>query len=186
MDGSSGAPLFSFGGQSASTSGLRQNGIATEFVKGDASALSWYHWVGQLGVTAQIDVTTNTTLANVTGLSVTLVAGKTYHFTSRLYLTADSVGGYKVAIGGTATATAIVYQVNAVRNDTNIFTINSQQTALAGAAGAAGGTAVYVEIDGTITCNAAGTLTTQFAQNVSNGTSSVLRGSSMEVKETPL
>src|SRR5689334_17179951 len=54
-------------------------------------------------VTSQFDKT-NTTLADVTGLSVTVTAGKKYSFTALLYTTSDVGGGVKVAIGGSATA----------------------------------------------------------------------------------
>lgn len=126
---------------------------------------------------------TNTTLADVTGLSFNVEAGVTYSFTSRLFLDADAVGGGKFAIAGTATATAITYQINEVCNATNALTITARQTALAGASGQAGCTAGYTEINGTITVNAAGTLTTQFAQNVAAGTSSILVGSWMKLDQ---
>jgi hypothetical protein len=130
--------------------------------------------------TAQFDKT-DTTLANITGLSVSVAAAGVYQFRAILHVTADAVGGHKYAIGGTATATSIIYQINALNNATNAFVINSRQTALAGAAGQAGAATVYTEIVGTITVNAAGTLTAQFAQNAAGGTSSVLVGSGFNV-----
>lgn len=131
-------------------------------------------------VTTQFDKT-NTTLADVTGLSTSVIAGRTYNFVATLYVDADATGGYKFAIGGSATATSIVYNINALNNGSGAYTITSRQTALAGAAGAATGTGLFVQITGTITVNAAGTLTVQFAQNAANGTSSVLVGSSFYV-----
>jgi glycerol-3-phosphate dehydrogenase len=85
------------------------------------------------------------------------------------------------AIGGTATATSIQYHIQATDNATNAIVISSQQTALGGAAGQAGSTGAYVVIDGEIVVNAAGTLTVQFAQNASNGTSTVAAGSTFSV-----
>lgn len=123
----------------------------------------------------------DTTLANVTGLSVNVVAGATYQFKAVLHVTADAVGGHKYAIGGTATATGITYQVNSISNTAGAFVINSRQTAMAGPAGQAGATTPYTEIVGTIVVNAAGTLTAQFAQNAANGTSSVLARSAFNV-----
>jgi hypothetical protein len=133
-----------------------------------------------LNVTTQFDKT-DTTLADVTGLSIGVQAGRTYNFRAVLFVDADATGGYKLAIGGTATATAIIYNIKAINNATSAFTITSRQTALAGSAGAATGTGLMIEIEGTITVNAAGTLTAQFAQNAANGTSSVLVGSTLMV-----
>lgn len=130
--------------------------------------------------TAQFDKT-DTTLANVTGLSVNVAASGTYQFRAILHVTADAVGGHKYAIGGTATATSIIYQINSISNLANAFVINSRQTALGGSAGQAGATTPYTEIIGTIVVNAAGTLTVQFAQNAAAGTSSVLARSAFNV-----
>lgn len=126
---------------------------------------------------------TDTTLANVTGLSFNVEAGKTYSFEARLLFDATAGGGHKYAIAGTATATAIAYQINSIANATSAFVITSRQTALAGSAGQAGATAGFTRITGTITVNAAGTLTTQFAQNAASGTSSILRGSTFHLRE---
>lgn len=69
-------------------------------------------------------------------------------------------------------------------NATNAFTITSRQTALGGVGvGQTGTVAGICKIKGTITVNAAGTLTVQFAQNVANGVaSSVLVGSRFELE----
>lgn len=138
----------------------------------------------QSRVSSQFDKT-NTTLANVTGLTASVVAGKVYKFEANLYFDADATGGSKFAIAGTATATAIIYHVDEICDATNAFTINSRQTALAGSAGQAGCTAGVTKITGTITVNAGGTLTVQFAQNASNGTSSVLVGSTFKTEQIP-
>lgn len=162
---------------------------ANPFAAGDECLLA----VDQIGdkgigvtfarVTTQFDKTTDTTLANISGLSLTLVAGHTYQFTVALHVAPDAVGGQKYAIAGTCTATAIIYQVNTINNTTNANIINSRQTALGGSVGVAGGTVDFTEIVGTITVNAGGTLTVQFAQNASNGTSSVLIGSTLLITD---
>lgn len=143
----------------------------------------WFVYGGLKRVSTQFDKTADTTLANITGLSVTLIAGRTYTFEAILFLTADTVGGSKWAVGGTATATAIRYQIQLFDNVTNALTINSQQTAIGGSSGQAGTTAGLCRIFGTITVNAAGTLTIQMAENASSGTSSVLTGSSFKVND---
>lgn len=137
--------------------------------------------INQTRVTTQFDKT-NTTLAGVTGLTATVKAGGKYTFHAVLFVDADAVGGQKYAIGGTATATSIVYNINALCNTTNGYVITSRQTALAGSSGQAGCTSNYVEINGTIVVNAAGTLTVQFAENSASGTSSVLVNSTFDVQ----
>jgi len=137
---------------------------------------------GEYFVSSQFDKV-NATLADVTGLSASVTASKTYRFEALLFVDADATGGGKYAIAGSATATAIKYNIDAINNSTNAFVINSRQTALAGSAGQAGATSLEVVIRGTITVNAAGTLTVQFAQNTANGTSSVLTMSRFVVWE---
>ena len=144
--------------------------------------------LGDSRVSTQFDAAATTTLANITGLTATLEASKNYYFTARLYFSADATGGHKYAIAGTSTATAIRYQVTSVCNagtGAGTSVITAQQTALAGSSGQAGCTAGYTEINGTMTVNAAGTLTVQFAQNAASGTSSVLVGSIFTVREVP-
>jgi hypothetical protein len=134
-------------------------------------------------VSTQFDATTNTVLADVTGLTATVGAGLTYAFEAVLYTTSNTSGGVKFAIAGTATATAIIYE--AVVMESTAISAKTRATSLAGAVG--GVTAVataYARITGTITVNAGGTLTVQFAQNASNGSaSSVLVGSTFVVEK---
>lgn len=139
----------------------------------------------QSRVSTQFDKTNDAALANVTGLTATLVAGKIYRFEAELHLTSNITGGSQFAIAGTCTATTIIYQVILVDNGSNLNTITSRQTALAGAVGQAGTTSGYCRITGLIVVNAAGTLTVQFAQNAATvlTTSSVLVGSTFEIKQ---
>lgn len=133
---------------------------------------------------SQFDKSSNTTLANITGLTTgsNMLAGKTYRFEAVLFIDADVTGGSKYAIGGTATATDIKYYVNMICDASNLNVITSRQTALGGSVGQAGCTAGLTRITGSITVNAAGTLTVQFAQNASSGTSSVLTMSTFRVE----
>jgi hypothetical protein len=128
---------------------------------------------------------TSTTLANVTGLSATLNAGRSYTFRAVLHVTATSAtGGHKYAIAGTATATSVVYQVSSLDNGTpGTLRVTSRQTALGGSVSQAGQTSYFTTIEGSITAATAGTLTVQFAQEAASGTSAVLAGSSFLVKE---
>lgn len=141
--------------------------------------------VGAKRVSAQFDKTSDTTLADITGLSVNVVAGKSYKFEAITYTASNVAGGVKFAIAGTATATAVIYE--ALVNDGAVVSAQTRATSLGTTVGAVTTvTAAYCRITGTITVNAAGTLTTQFAQNASNGTaSSVLVGSTFTVNEIP-
>ncbi|MBL8186579.1 MAG: hypothetical protein JNK38_01155 [Acidobacteria bacterium] len=134
-------------------------------------------------VSTQFDKTSDTTLANVTGLSRNVEAGRTYAFTAVLYTTSNVAGGVKAAIGGTATATSIIYQADVLDGSTQATVGTARATALATTVGdVTAVTAARITITGAIVVNAAGTLTVQFAQNASNGSaSSVLVNSSFQL-----
>jgi hypothetical protein len=147
----------------------------------------WFNYAGQARVTADFTVTSSTTLTNVTGLSVTVQAGRTYHFEAGLYVTDAAAGGVQAAIAGTATATAIQYVGYTIAD--NAIKAKTNATALATAVGSTvttETTGIIVRITGTITVNAAGTLTVQMAQNTSNGTATTAkRGSYFIVHDMP-
>jgi len=133
-------------------------------------------------VTAQFDKT-NTTLADVTGLTADVIAGQTYQFEACLLLTASGANGFKVAIGGTCTATRMdAYGWGA--NGTGFAPLAQATNVALGTAIAAQTTAAIIaEVKGTIVVNAGGTLTLMFAQNAASGTSSVLIGSYFKVNK---
>lgn len=143
--------------------------------------LSWKTLSKSLKITAQFDKT-NTTLANITGLTSSLLASTAYRFRACLYVDTDAVGGHKYAVVSSGTVTAIIYQIISVRNSTGLNVITSRQTSSGGSAGEASGTQYFTTIEGLITTNAAGTLGVQFAQNAAGGTSSVLVGSTLTVE----
>lgn len=128
-------------------------------------------------VTADIGYT-STTLANVTGLTFTVAAGETRKFWAELHLSTSGTGGYKVAIAGTATATDVIYRGELTVETATAFLATGRATAMATAIlqVASGGDAFAI-VCGTITVNAGGTLTVQFAQNTTNGTTTIKRGS---------
>lgn len=140
--------------------------------------------IQQSRVSTQFDVTSNTTLANITGLTATLVAGHIYRFEANIYTTSNSGGGVKFAIAGTATATSVIY--DGLTTDAGLTT-QGRGTSMAATVGAVTSvTAAYFRVTGTIVVNAGGTITLQFAQNASNGTaSSVLVGSTFIITEMP-
>jgi hypothetical protein len=136
---------------------------------------------GYSRVTSDFSVTSNSTLGNVTGLTATLIAGATYAFEAYLFCSTPG-DTLKAAIAGTATATNVVYQAYVV--DGPGIAACTQATALGTTVvGTTTGTSTpLVVIAGTITVNAAGTLTVQFAQNISSGTAAVVkRGSWFKV-----
>lgn len=147
---------------------------------------TYLHWGGQSRVTSDQSFTSTTTLANVSGLSVNVAAGRTYYFEAELSFTDAAAGGIQAAISGTATATNIIYDGWIVDSAANGIKGNAQATALGGAVASSTttGTAGHVTIQGTITVNAAGTLTVQAAQNTSSGTATVVkRGSRFIVND---
>jgi len=151
-------------------------------------SLGWWQWGGQLRVTSDVTFTSTTTLATVTGLSVSVAAGRTYSFQADLSFTDAAAGGIQAAIAGTCTATNIIYDGWIVDSAANGIKGNAQATALATAVANATttGTAGHLVIKGTITVNAAGTLLVQAAQSVSNGTATtVKRGSTFFVYDMP-
>lgn len=128
---------------------------------------------------AQFDKT-NTTLADITGMTANVKAGRTYRFRALLYTSSNVASGVKAAIAGTCTATAIRYEGWCMA--ANVLTGQTRATALGTAVAAVTAqTVALITIEGTITVNAAGTLTVQFADNAGVNTSSVLVGSHFEV-----
>jgi hypothetical protein len=91
-----------------------------------------------------------------------------------------------MAMGGTSTATNIIYDGYIIDSAANGIKGSAQATALGGvvANAATTGTAGHAKISGTITVNAAGTLTVRAAQFASNGTATTIkRGSHMWVHD---
>ena len=148
----------------------------------------YLQWGGQARVIADASFANTTTLGNIAGLVVNVAAGRTYSFEAELSITDAAAGGIRCAIGGSCTATAIIYDGWIVDSGTNGIKGNTQATALGGvvASGATTGVAGHVTIQGTITVNAAGTLTVQASQFAANATATVIkRGSRFIVHDMP-
>jgi hypothetical protein len=142
-------------------------------------------WGGMARVAADVSYA-NATLGNVTGLVVNVSAGRAYAFEAELSYTCLAAAGIKCAMGGTATATNIIYDGWIVDAAAAGIKGNAQATALAGVVASAvtTGTAGHVTIRGSIEVNAAGTLTVQAAQNTANATATVVkRGSRLIVHD---
>ena len=132
---------------------------------------------GNKRITANVTNTT-TTMSNLTDLSTTLVAGKTYSFRMVLFVSESTAAdGIKVDFdGGTATATdfrshGTIFSSSALVLSTGVSAIATDFT-VATLTGDS-----LVEIYGTITVNGAGTFIPRAAQNGhTTGTLTVYRG----------
>lgn len=143
-------------------------------------------WGGQGRVAADVSRTSTVALADIAGLAVSVAAGRAYAFEAELSFTCAAAGGIKCAIGGTCTATNIIYDGWIMDAGNAGSKGNAQATALGGAVANAAttGTAGHVTIRGTIEVNAGGTLTVQAGQSVTNATATVIkRGSRMLVHD---
>lgn len=121
---------------------------------------------------SQFDKTSNTTLSEVTGLSINVVAGNTYIFKAVLQI-AEGGGGFKVAINGACTASAFSAGVYVFAPVTNMGDVVCNGVAT-----------TCIPVEGSITVSASGTLYPEFAQNASNASvSSVLVGSYFRVEK---
>ena len=161
----------------------RQAAKVVSASSGGTNIDGWFVDAGTSRVSTQFDKT-NTTLADVSGLSANVIAGRTYSFDAVLFLTMDATGLGKAAIGGTATATNIVFDGwcsrTAQSSILSVGFVNSMGTATT-AFGT--NTIKTVTLRGTITVNTGGTLTVQFAESSASGTSSVLVGSTFTVRD---
>lgn len=128
--------------------------------------------------TAQVDATT-TTLANVTGLSQTVVVG-TYRFEIDLYGTCGGTGGWKLAFNYT-TAVLSAINANGFAYTASAVAVSSTTTTTTQISIIASNTAfINGRIVGTMTVSTGGTVDLQFAENSANSTSSIFVGSTMK------
>lgn len=156
-----------------------QGGPSKRLINDGSGNLSWSGAELTGRVTTQFDKT-NTTLADVSGLSVTTEAGLSYRIKATLFIDADVVGGIKLTLSGTSTISSIIYNINMLDNTTNAYTVTARKTALNNSSSGTGTTSYFVEITGTVTIGSpGGTITVQAAQAAANGTSSVLVGSTL-------
>ena len=131
--------------------------------------------------TGSFSQASNTTLANVTGMVATVVAGGTYILDAYLSTTNNATGGIKLGLnGGTATATLFVadtwvYNTTTVSAEVNVTSLSSNLVASAVASTA-------VAIGGTLVVATGGTIQLQAAQDVSNSTAlTIANGSYLQL-----
>jgi hypothetical protein len=113
-------------------------------------------------------LTTTTSYQDVPNLTFPVLAGATYRFSSYLVYQASTTAAiFQPTMGGTCTATAVVYQVR-IQTNVNGASNSQVQNSLAFPSGAPAGSAPNAAstnygatVDGTIVVSAAGTLTVQ-------------------------
>ena len=152
---------------------------------GGASNYGWLVDAGIQRVTGDVTNAT-TTFANITGLSSTLVAGRKYTFSLKVFASNSlaSDGAKFDYNGGTATVTN--FRVHCTLFDTALL-LSSQATALATAFAQATmtGSSMF-ECYGSFEPLAAGTFIPRFATNTAvSGTLTVFRGSHLLVRDMP-
>jgi hypothetical protein len=132
-------------------------------------------------LTVPFSKTSDTALANVTGLGHILAAGGRYSCRGHLSVTNGSSGGIKVTLGASAGMTVSNFsQTVRVFNGTTVQA-NGTNTALGTAAIAITALATDVFIDAGVEVNASGNITVQVAQNVSDATPlTILRDSTFQ------
>ena len=127
---------------------------------------------------------TNSTFANITGFSFALVNGVTYTFEAMLIVTPSATGGSKFLPNfGAATITGYLAAYTDINQSTNVIANSAYtQNPAANIDGQAGELQLLLRIYGSFVCTGSGTLTLQFAQEVTNATlSAVVAGSYMKI-----
>lgn len=134
-----------------------------------------------LRCTTQTDATT-TTLAAITGLTGIVVGVGTYKFRYVIGTTCGGTGGVKLAFKLNTTVLGVI-NYNVTAKTASAVAVTNGTTATDQTSQIASNTAnILVEGEGTFTVTTAGTIDLQFAENSANSTSSVLLGSTFEVK----
>jgi len=164
-------------GGTAATASLSQSAAGVlQFGTGGQNGSGWHQWTGEQRNPTDFPATSNTTPADVPGLSVTVTSGRIYHFEFDGQINGTSTGGGLLNFGGTATiaSTGTRYSGycivgNTVTGGVVNAAINFAPTA---------GNNAYCSIRGTFAPTSTGTVTVQFAQNTLSPTSSILRANS--------
>jgi hypothetical protein len=123
---------------------------------------------------AAFSVTTNTSLASISGLSQALTASGTYSCNGFMHFTTASTtsNGVKVALATSDTLTITTLNFTAIGFNGAAFATSGTGTATALGSTAVNSLQAYTDIilQGIIVVNAAGTLQVQIAENTSSGT----------------
>lgn len=132
----------------------------------------------------QLDKAASTSFSTPSGFSFGIPVGS-FDLEAVLHIDADAVGGHQyqlVAFGGLVLS-AIIFTVESLDLGTNALVIAERITALASPVGVASGTSLRTVIRGSLTVSTAGSIRVNFAQSVASGTSSMLVGSTMRMRQ---
>ena len=130
---------------------------------------------------ANMAVTSNATLADVTGMSVAVTLGQKVHIRGQLLVTVGATGGIRFQVLPSAAATTFSLGIN-LSNTVAPSTALAFQAATAAFTNAlANAGNHFIDFEGDIVPSATGTIKLQFAQNTSDVlTGTLLLGSWME------
>lgn len=125
--------------------------------------------------TADKSWTSDTALATVTGLTLSLTAAKTYNCNGHLTVTASGAsGGVRVALSASDGLTATSASFTAANYNGTTNNARSTTTSLGVAIGGATAVATDIYIDGAIVVNEAGSISVSASQNASNATTTTV------------
>lgn len=133
-------------------------------------------------VTSDVSLTSNTTLANITGLSSTAAANTRYRIQATLFYTAATAGDLKIGFTTPASAT-VIYGLQGLVSSATLITGAYSPGFSTGSGGlTAGGvdaTNLFLTVELTLqTAGTAGTFQLQFAQGTSSATATVIKANS--------
>lgn len=121
--------------------------------------------------TTQTDVTSSTTLVNITGMVTDVLQPGTYRFTIHLTGTSGASGGTKVAFSfGTASMLTSIEACSKAYTASAVAVTRANTATNQASLQAATAANIAVDISGVLVVAAAGTLQLQIAQNASNAT----------------
>jgi hypothetical protein len=166
-------------GVAGSTGVVLDSGQTAQFCAAhDGKWTAFIPFTVPLTASTQTDRVGTTTPTSVAGLITDVAAGHTYNFDVQLLVNADATGGIRARMGGTNTATSIIYHLEYQCDATTGFVAMATLTNQTTQTGAVTCTAGILHLKGSIVVSAGGTLTPQISQvATTTGTSSALIGS---------
>lgn len=136
---------------------------------------------------ADQSVNNSATMVSATDLSATLTASHKYSVSILLNFDDNSLassGGVRVQIGGTATYTNFILQVNFTGNGVGSVAQDRLTAASAPTSGTSSTVPMFVSLDGTVAISAGGTFILQFAQESATiGNTTLLKGSLVIIRD---
>lgn len=131
--------------------------------------------------TSTLTKTSDVILANVPGISIPLLAGKTYNCRGTMAGTAAAAGGIRLRLNSEDTLTATSARFRAMMYDGTTLVANTAVTNITSDVMSNAAAYTNIEVDGSIVVNAAGHLRAQMAQNTSNATpTTIVQGSHLD------